>query len=61
MNDKQRGKEEISITWASFSKSFCFSIVFVALYLPSNSVSTRTGEGTAEQKADKPGQWEGGG
>ena len=31
-----------------FSKIICFSIVFAAIYLPSNSVSARTGGGGAE-------------
>ena len=33
-----------------FSKSFDFSIVLAALYLSSNSVSARTGEGLLSEK-----------
>ena len=43
-----------------FFKKLYFSIVFAALYLSSNSVSTPIGEGVVKQKADMHGQGEGG-
>ena len=53
---ENRGKQERSSAFMSFSKSFYFSIVFAALYLSSNSVLAQTGEGVAKQKAVRRGQ-----
>ena len=49
--EKQRGKQEISTVCTSFLKSICFSIVFAARYLSSNSMSVQKGGGLLLSKS----------
>ena len=59
--EKQRGKQEIRTVCTSFLKIICFSIVFAARYLSSNSVSAQAVGGQLLSKKRTDENWGGGG